>query len=147
MVLRAFVDITSAPACLPRDLMGFLEDLEGLLARASRSYRNARWMRSARGLYGGARVAGMYRNEWVHFGRVYACEFQPAGSRVLLYIYIYISSPPSSATSALRYAIACTLQDREESFEGCLWGWYEIENFVSYPIRIWCDGLRILGGI
>lgn len=99
---------------------------EGLAARVEKLQKRVRerWMRSARGLYGGARVAGMYRNEWVHFGRVYA-------SSSLLYIYVYIYP---SISPALRYAMLAPCRIERRVSRRLLMGMLsdtvnEIENF------------------
>lgn len=94
--------------------MGFLEDLEKALARAWRSYRNAfESVECARHVdYTEERVllACIEMNEYIsaEFTRVPACRLECAP------IYIYL--PRASICNA------CTLEDREEGFEGCLWG-------------------------
>ena len=90
MPVQAFVDVV---ACRVVSLeggcpIGFLWRIqEGQAAARRRAeklqkrVRETRWMRAARGLYGEARVAGMYRNEWVHFGeftRVPVCLLEGA---------------------------------------------------------------------
>lgn len=97
--------------------MGFLEDLEKKASpRASRSYRNAfESVECARHAdYTKERVllACIEMNEYI------SGEFTRVPASLYIYVYIYISF------YLLRVSIcnACTLQDREESFEEAAYG-------------------------
>lgn len=129
----------SVLGCLLSDPIGFLEDLEGRAATRRRTEKlqkrvREHWMRPLRGLHGEARVAGMYRNEWVHFGeftRVPACLLKGA---------LWLATPISPrVTIVLQYATFAPSRicDRKEGFEGCLWGM--LRDILKWRIwrRIW----------